>query len=257
MSSNPSTVARPISPLLRNVFLVLALAAVVLLLRSVSIEGPLAWLTQEVHALGVWGPLAFGGLYVVATVLLLPSTPLSLAAGAVFGTVVGAITISLASTVSATISFLFSRYVAHDRVARTIHRYPKLEAVWRALGEEDGWKIVAAVRLSHAVPFGFQNLLFGVSPIRFWPFLAATWVSMLPGTLLYAYLGHLGAEALGAEKGAPPGALGWAMRLGGLLVIGLAVLYIIRFARRIIREKTAVDLSKDALTPEPTLTESR
>ena len=65
-----------------------------LLLRLVPIERPLAWLTQEVHALGVWGPLAFGALYVAATLLLLPSTPVSLAAGAVFGTVVGAVTVS-------------------------------------------------------------------------------------------------------------------------------------------------------------------
>lgn len=248
MERELSPPARSWTPLLRNTVVILALAGLVLLARSVSVERPLAWLSAEVHRLGFWGPLAFGGLFVVVTLLLLPSTPVTLAAGAVFGTVVGAVTMSLASLVSATLSFFFSRYVAHDRVARMIHRYPKLEALWRALGEDEGWKIVAAVRLSHALPFGVQNLLFGVSPIRFVPFLVTTGVAMVPGTLLYAYLGSLGAEALGAD-GAPPTAGGWALRLGGLVVIAAAVLYIVHFARRIIRAKTAVDLAAAPLTP--------
>jgi len=232
---------------LRVVIAILLLAAFLVGLRALPVERPLAWLTQQVQALGIWGPLAFVALYVVTTVFLLPATPVSLAAGAVFGTWQGGLVILVASLVSAAVSFFFSRYVAHDRVAATIHHYPKLEALWHALGEKEGWKIVVAVRLSHALPFGLQNLLFGLSPIRFWPFLLASCIAALPGSLLYGYLGHLGAEALGAEEGLPPGPLGWILRVGSLLVIALAVLYITRFARRIIREKTSVDLGKDPL----------
>jgi uncharacterized membrane protein YdjX (TVP38/TMEM64 family) len=240
----PAGPRRPWTALALKVLLVVALLALLLLGRLVSLERPLTWLAARVEALGPWGPLAFGGLFVVLTVLLLPATPVVLAAGAVFGTVVGTLLMSLASTVSAALSFLLSRYVAHDRAARLIGHYPRLSAIWHALGERDGWKIVAAVRLSHAMPFGLQSLLFGLSPVRFWPFVAATWVSMLPGTLLYCYLGSLGAAALGAEA-APAGPAGWAVRLGGLVVIGLAVLYVARFARRIIRERTHVDLGAD------------
>jgi len=92
------------------------------------------------------------------------------------------------------------------------------------------------------MPFGLQSLLFGLSPVRFWSFVAATWVSMLPGTLLYCYLGSLGAQALvGEDEGAATSG-GWPVRIACLVVIALAVLYVARFARRIIREKTHVDL---------------
>jgi uncharacterized membrane protein YdjX (TVP38/TMEM64 family) len=205
----------------------------------VSVERPLAWLTQQVQALGVWGPLAFAALYVAVTVCLLPGTPVVLAAGAVFGTALGTATILVASTASAVVSFCTSRYLAHDWVAGHVRHYPLIDRVWRALGRPDGWKVVAAIRLSHALPFGAQNLLFGLSPVRFWPFVAATVASMLPGTLLYCYLGDLGARALGTSDDAPAGPGGWLLRLATLAVIALAVLYVGRFARRVLQEKAA------------------
>jgi uncharacterized membrane protein YdjX (TVP38/TMEM64 family) len=236
-----TTPATPLKGYLRAARLVLALAVVaglVFLVRSVSVEGSLGWLSEEIDSLGVWGPAAFGGLFVAATVCLLPSTPITLAAGAVLGLVVGAVTVWIASLASATISFFLSRYVAHDWVARSICPRSRLGALWRALGDDEGWKVVAAVRLSHLFPFGLQNLIFGVSPIRFVPFILATAVSMLPGTILYAYLGYLGAEALGADPGRPPGVLGWAVRIGGLLVMVVAVIFIARFARRVLSSRT-------------------
>src|SRR5205823_257613 len=93
-----------------------------------------------------------------------------------------------------------------------------------------------AVRLSHFLPFGVQSLLFGLSPVRFWPFVAATWLAMVPGTLLYTYLGSLAAAALGGEEGDPPGPGSWGLRLCTLAVIALALLYVIHFARRTLRQ---------------------
>ncbi len=236
MESNATPVPRTWPQLLRGAVLLVLLVALVLLLRAVSVQRSLAWLTLEVHALGPWGPLAFAAVFIILTLALVPATPVVLAAGAVFGPVVATLTISLASTVSAALSFLTSRYVAHDRVAAVVSGYPRVRLVWRALGEREGWKIVAAVRLSHFLPFGVQSLLFGLSPVRFWPFVAATWLAMMPGTLLYTYLGFLGAAALGGEDGEPPGPSGWGLRLASLAVIALALVYVIHFARRTLRQ---------------------
>jgi uncharacterized membrane protein YdjX (TVP38/TMEM64 family) len=228
-----------------QIFLILlVLAGLVLLARTVPVERVTARLTNDVDALGVWGPLAFAGLFVLLTIFFLPATPVTVACGAVFGPVLGTAVVSLGSTASATASFLFSRYAAHSRTAARIHRYPKLDAVYRALGGPDGWKLVAAIRLSHALPFGLQNLLFGVSPIRFLPFVVATWAAMLPGTILYVYFGSLTAAAVQEGAGAEPpaGPREWAFRAAGLVAAGLAVLYVAHLGRRIIREKAHVDL---------------
>jgi uncharacterized membrane protein YdjX (TVP38/TMEM64 family) len=230
----------------RALVFLLVVAGLVLLARRAPVDELINWLKDRVGSLGVWGPVAFGALFVVLTIFLLPATPVVLASGAVFGPVPATLIISIASTVSAALSFLLSRYVAHDRVAARVGRHPKLRALYQALAGPDGWKIVAAVRLSQGMPFGLQNLLFGASPVRFLPFLAATVVGMLPGTALYAYFGHVGAAALPGGGGSEPpaGPVEWSLRAAALAVAVLAVLYAGHLGRRILREKAHVDLSE-------------
>src|SRR5207248_218294 len=133
-------------------------------LQLVPLERPLAWLTAEVQELGPWGPVAFALAYVILTSFLLPSTPVALAAGAVFGPVRGAVIVSIASALAAALSFAVGRWLGRHHTARRIERYPKLRAIYHAMGREHGWKVVVAVRLAHMAPFGVQNYLFGMSP---------------------------------------------------------------------------------------------
>jgi uncharacterized membrane protein YdjX (TVP38/TMEM64 family) len=231
----------------------LVVAAIVLLVRRAPIDETVVLLKQEVGEMGLWAPLAFGGALVVLTALLLPATPVVLASGAAFGPVLGVVVVSLATTASAALSFAVSRLLARRRVAAYVRRYPKLHAIYDALGGPAGWQVVIAVRLSHALPFGVQNLLFGASPVRFWPFLAATWVSMLPGSVLYVFLGHVAARALEEGSGAGPavGPADWAVRAAGLAVAALAALYVTRLGRRILREKAHVDLASPLVPGDP------
>src|SRR5207248_10186457 len=116
-------VKKSYSQTLVRVLLVVLLAAVIVAGRLVSVEKPLAWLTQEVRSLGIWGPLAFGGLFIALTIFFLPATPVVVAAGAVFGPVEGTLIISLASTLSAVFSFLVGRYIARDWAAGKVRGY--------------------------------------------------------------------------------------------------------------------------------------
>src|SRR6185437_16215520 len=102
------------------------------------------------------GPLVFGLLYVVICLLLLPAWAMTLVAGALFGLASGTLVVSLASTMAAGLSCLIARYFARERIARRIRHYPRFDAVDRAVAE-GGWKIVALLRLSPAVPFTLQN----------------------------------------------------------------------------------------------------
>src|SRR5262249_2003923 len=163
----------------------------------------------------------------------LPATPVVLAAGAVFGPVWGTVLISAASTLAAALSFGVGRLLGRRRVARWVGHYPKLHALYHAMGRADGWKIVAAVRPSRMAPFGVQNYLFGLSPVRFWPFLLATWVTMLPGTIFYTFVGHAGAEAISAAtEGAAPPVESWVTKVVFLVVAAGALTYLTHFAKR-------------------------
>ena len=87
-------------------------------------------------------PLVFLCLYVVACVLLLPGSVLTLGAGAVFGVVKAFVIVWISATLGATAAFLVGRYLARDWVARFIAANPKLQALDTTV-TQDGWKIVS------------------------------------------------------------------------------------------------------------------
>ncbi len=210
-----------------------AVAGVVVLVQTLPYERPLQWLKDEAADLGPWAGLAFGTAFVLATLVFVPAWPLTVAAGALFGPVVGTLVMWLAATASAAVAFQISRWLGRHRLAGRVGLYPRLNRFYRVLGERGGWKLVAAVRLSHAMPFGLQSMLFGLTPIRFGPYLVTSSLVMLPGTFLYVYLGHLGAAALEtAVEGQAAADRPWGVEAVGVAVAACALAYVAYVARR-------------------------
>ena len=241
------------SNVIRGVSLLLILAALVLLSRALPVDSGVQALQAWISSLGVWAPLIFGIIYAIAATLFLPASALTLAGGAIFGLTVGTLTVWLAATTAAALSFLIARYVAREKVAAIAERNPKFSAIDKAIGE-GGWKIVAMLRLSPAIPFNLQNYLYGLTAIRFWPCMGATWLFMLPGTFMYVYLGHLGGQGLAAATGGGGGksAGQWALLVVGLLATIAVTVYVTRLANNAIKKQTAIDEQKaDEEAPAP------
>jgi len=107
----------------------------------------------------------------------------------------------------------------------------KFAAVDRAIAK-NGWKVVALLRLSPLIPFSISNYLYGLTAVRFVPYVAASWAAMLPATILYVALGAAGASLSGSRTKSP---WEWVL-LGGGLVATVAVTAILsRVARRELR----------------------
>jgi len=170
--------------------LVVGLAVTAWLLReSWSIEAVKQW----VLSLGFWGPLAFGAIYAIATVLFIPGSALTLAGGAMFGPVVGTFYNLTAATIGATIAFVIARYLAADWVEkRSAGRLLKIKHGVEA----EGWRFVVFVRLVPLFPFNLLNYALGLTRIPLLHYVLASYIAMLPGALAYTYLGHVGGEAL-------------------------------------------------------------
>lgn len=100
---------------------------------------------------------------------------------------------------------------------------------------EGGWKIVALLRLSPAIPFNLQNYLYGLTPVAFWPYVLASWIAMLPGTFMYVYLGHLAGSAIAGDRQRSP--LQWALLVVGLLATVAVTVYVTRLAKRKLNEQ--------------------
>jgi uncharacterized membrane protein YdjX (TVP38/TMEM64 family) len=100
----------------------------------------------------------------------------------------GTITVSIGSTLGACAAFLVGRTFGRDWIAGKIAGNKKFAAIDEAVGKE-GFKIVLLTRLSPVFPFNLLNYAFGLTKVSFWKYAFASWIAMLPGTIMYVYLG--------------------------------------------------------------------
>lgn len=142
---------------------------------------------------GLLAPLVFIAIYALATVLFLPGSILTLAGGALFGPVLGTLYNLTGATLGAAMAFLVARYLAGDWVrARTGKRLGRIVSGV----EEEGWRFVAFTRLVPLFPFNLLNYALGLTRIRFWHYVVASFLFMAPGAFAYTYLGFAGREAI-------------------------------------------------------------
>jgi len=188
----------------------------------------LAWIS----GLGPLGPLIFIGLYILACVLLLPGIILTLGAGAVFGVVQGFITVLTGATLGATCAFLVGRYLAREWVARRIAGNEKFKAVDEAVARE-GWKIVLLTRLSPVFPFILLNYVFGLTRVSLKHYFFASWLGMIPGTMMYVYIGSLAGDLAGLGAGGRTRTPAeWVLYGIGLLATLVVTVFVTRLARK-------------------------
>jgi len=192
---------------------------------------------QTIQSLGMWGPVLLAVAYVVATVLMVPGTILTLGAGFAFGVVTGTIAVSLGSTLGALLAFLVGRTMARDFVEQKAGQYPKFAAVDRAV-EKAGFKIVLLTRLSPAFPFNVLNYLFSITKVRTRDYFLASWIGMLPGTIMYVYFGTAIKNLADLAAGRFEGGTSQKVLLGiGLLATVAVTVYITRLAKAAISEQ--------------------
>ncbi len=189
----------------------------------------LAWVEQ----LGPWGPVLFVLIYIVAAVLFVPGSALTLGAGAVFGVGLGSLLVSAGATLGATAAFLVGRYFARDWVAKKIEGNAAFAAIDRAVAAE-GWKIVGLTRLSPAFPFALLNYAFGLTRVSLRDYVIASWIGMMPGTVMYVYIGSLARVA--GDRTRTPGE--WALLGLGLVATIAVTVFITRIARTALAKRT-------------------
>jgi len=192
---------------------------------------------REIGNLGAWGPAAFMALYVLACVAFIPGSILTLGAGALFGVLWGTIYVSLASVTGASLAFLIGRYLAKDWVAGKMESNRKLKRLSKAVAKE-GWKLVLLTRLSPVFPFNILNYAFGLTEVSVKDYVLASWLGMLPGTILYVYLGSLAKDLtqLGLGRGRHKSPAEWALEIAGLAATAAVAVLVSRVAKRALQD---------------------
>lgn len=136
----------------------------------------------------VLAPLAFVGSYALAVLFMLPTLPLNVGAGFLWGPLPGGLLSLCGSTLGSVAAFIFARTTFGQPMAREFKG-----RIVRKLAdslERGGWKVVAFARLNPAVPTGIMNFLFGLTTLNLWTYAWASFVFFFPLCFVFAYLGH-------------------------------------------------------------------
>ena len=167
-------------------------------------------LKQTIVAFGLWGPWLIVGLMTLAIVVSpLPSAPIALAAGTVYGHTLGTVYVLIGAELGAVLAFSIARFAGMAVVKRWLG-----DGVFIRLEGSQGtlMAIIFITRLMPFISFDAVSYAAGLTPLAFWRFALATLAGIIPASFLLA---HFGAELVSTDGG----------RVGlALSVLGLAVL---------------------------------
>ena len=222
------------------VIVALAGAAKVFDLKQ-SFHDTLNWISN----LGPLAPLIFIGLYILVCIFLLPGTIPTLGAGVLFGVIKGSVAVSVGSTLGATCAFLIGRYMARGWVSGKVAGNEKFKAIDEAVGSQ-GWKIVLLTRLSPIFPFNLLNYAFGLTKVSLKHYFFASWVGMIPGTIMYVYIGSLAGDLAKLGTGEHTRTTGeWILYGIGLLATLVVTVFITGIAKKALTNHVPYPISQE------------
>jgi len=163
----------------------------VFLISSQSVQETSVSLLTSLESYPVWiSSAVMILLFALALLFFCPVTPFNLACGFLYGVYWGG-TVAIAGCIlGSSLAFLLGRTIAREWVKSFVAKKPKFLAVDWAL-QKNGIYIVFLTRLSPLFPFPLLNYTFGITKIKAWQYLVGTVGGVIPGTIVYCYLGTL------------------------------------------------------------------
>jgi uncharacterized membrane protein YdjX (TVP38/TMEM64 family) len=197
------------------------------------LQNTLEW----INSLGAVGGIVFIGIYIIATLAFLPASILTLGAGVIFSITWGSLYVFIGATLGATAAFLIGRYLAKGWVKEKISSYKKFATIDQAVSKK-GLKIVLLMRLSPLFPFNLLNYALGITSVSFSDYFLGS-VGMIPGTIMYVYLGSLAGDiALIGGKNQPSNMiLHWVIQIIGLIATIAVTVYVTKIAKKALEEE--------------------
>ncbi|MEO9221614.1 MAG: TVP38/TMEM64 family protein [Mycobacteriaceae bacterium] len=215
---------------------VLAVFVVVVIVLALVIDLPsVDELRRQYSGTGLLGAVGFSVVYALLSLLPLPATVFTIAAGAVFGLSRGVPIVVLGASLGAVLAFYLGRLLGRDVVQRfTGARVETLDAL---LARRGFWAVLTA-RLIPIVPFIALNYLSGLTALRMSAYLPATVLGILPATVAYVAVGAYGTE---------PGSWPFLTALGALVLLTLGGV----LANRVRRRRGAQSARRAGSAPDP------
>ena len=191
---------------------------------------------QRVQNLELSGYLLYVIVSAIGTAMFFPGSIFVMGAGFVWGVAYGTLIASASLTISAALTFYIGRYIARDWVKKMVNQNTRLKQLDTGV-MKSGFKFVFLIRLSPAFPFTLFNYSFGSTGVRFGDYILATWLGMIPGTIMYVYIGSIITEIAQIASGnlSLSNTISYYKALG-LIAAVAAIIYISRSAYRILSD---------------------
>src|SRR5437773_10485620 len=221
----------------RLIALTVVVIALFLAMKFLPVQQWLRSFNGWVGQMGVVGIFIFIIVYAVATVLLAPGAILTIGAGFTFGLWKGFLAVSAGATLGASLAFLVARFIARDKIEAIAQRNEKFRRIDNAIGKQ-GAKLILLLRLSPVIPFNLSNYFYGLTGVRFWPYVLASWIGMMPGTFLYVYIGTASKLAVSTADGGEAVQHGWQYWIFmsvGLVATIIVTIWVTKIARNALR----------------------
>lgn|SRR5262249_31745313 len=229
------------SAIARLTVLTVIVVALFLAMRFLPVGEWLTSFNNWVGQMGAVGIFIFILVYAAATVLLAPGSILTIGAGFAFGLWEGFLAVSAGATLGAALAFLVARFIARAKVEAIAQQNENFRKIDNAIGSQ-GAKLIFLLRLSPAIPFNFSNYFYGLTGVKFWPYVLASLLGMMPGTFLYVYIGAAGKAAVSAAAGGEAVKHGWqywAFLNVGLVTTIVVTIWVTKIAREALRKTEA------------------
>ena len=226
------------SAIARLVALIVIVIALFVAMQFLPVQQWLTTFNAWVAHAGVAGIFVFIGVYAVATVLLAPGSILTIGAGFAFGLWKGFLAVSAGAALGASLAFLVARFIARDKIETIAQRNEKFRKLDSAIGQQ-GARLIFLLRLSPVIPFNLSNYFYGLTAVKFWPYVLASWIGMMPGTFLYVYIGTASKLAVSAAAGGEAVKHGWqywTLISFGLVATVVVTIWVTKIARNALRE---------------------
>lgn len=176
-----------------------------------------------------WGIFAYVLVYLARPIVLFPASILTIVGGILFGLVLGLLVVVLAANASAMVAYGVGRLLGHaPGTSNTVTGTEATSFVrrWSNRMRDNSFETVLIMRLLF-LPYDLVNYVSGMLRLQWLPFLLATALGSLPGTVSFVLLG---ASIDRVDEG-----------IGGIdpatLVIGLVIFVVSLALARLLRRR--------------------
>jgi uncharacterized membrane protein YdjX (TVP38/TMEM64 family) len=136
------------------------------------------------HLRGLWyGPAIFIGAFMLACVFALPASVFVIAAGFIWGWLLGGCYAMIGGTIGAVSSYFLGRFIGEG----LLDRFGRVGKLVRAQVDHAGFKSLLILRNIPGIPFAVLNYGAGVAGVRFRDYFFATILGIAPSKFVMTY----------------------------------------------------------------------